>query len=252
MDENTKISATDKLFDVVECICKHGGKAKINTIANDLGLYKSTVHRILNGLKARGYVYQDPNDLSYGIGSNFFYVGQYFKNNYSFVSTLADSATKLGEKYGECVQISVLDPNSYSCPKQISVFRSNTANSLLSAVPSLGSISYSHCSASGKCLLAFSDESVPEQFFGCELKEFTPNTITDWNVLTQELLVTKQRGWAIDQNELEAGLTCIAVPILNKQRKAVAAISLLSAGIRFEQYDFDQLIQDLKNAALQK
>ncbi len=241
----SKSSAIDKLFDIVECIHANGGKAKINKISSDLDLYKSTVHRILSTLKERGYVYQDSNDLSYGIGPKFYFIGQMFQKNYSFVPLLSEAATEMGAIYGECVQISTLNNFSDGEPTQISVFRTNAGGNILNAVPELGSISPSHCSASGKCLLAFSDNSVLEKYKKCTLKKFTENTITDWDRLQEELRNVRSLGYSRDKDELEIGLSCVAVPIIING-SVVAAISMLGATARFDTYDIEKIVADLK------
>ncbi len=247
--QDSKSSAIDKLLDIIECLYSHGGKAKINTIATDLNLYKSTVHRILNTLKSRGYIYQDPNDLSYGIGPKFYSVGQLFQQSYSFVPLLTGYANALSQKYGECVQISVLDHFSEDCPKQLSIFRTSNDNKILSAVPAFGSISYSHCSASGKCILAFSSKSVVNKYRGCDLKKFTDHTITKWDVLEDQLKSVHNNGYATDVDELEIGLSCIAVPLLNSHGDLIAAISMLGATARFQTYSTDEIVAELQAIA---
>ncbi len=238
-------NAIDKLLDIIECLYANGGKAKINTISADLGLHKSTVHRILNTLKLRGYIYQDIQDLSYGIGYKFFSVGQLFQNNYSFVDLLEQGAENLSKKYGECVQISIGD-FSTNAPQHISIYRTRVNTNILSIVPAVGNLSPSHCSASGKCLLAFSENSVLERIKDCELKKYTEETITNWDDLTNELEKVKKRGWATDINELESGLSCVAVPIFGTNRALLGAMSILGASARFVNYDIEEMVSDLK------
>ena len=59
-----------------------------------------------------------------------------------------------------------------------------------------------------------------------ELKPFTKNTIIDRKALELELEKTKEKGWAVDNEEHETGVCCIAAPVLDFTGKVIAAISI--------------------------
>lgn len=244
-----KSNSIDKVIDVIECLYRHGGKAKIQTISADLNMYKSTVHRILNTLKERGYIYQDSIDASYGIGSRFFVIGELFKQQFSFVDILKPYTEELSQRYNENIQITIIDSVSTDVPRQISIHRSNNSNNVLSIAPPIGSTSDSHCSASGKCLLAFSPSSHLEQFMGCKLPKYTEHTIVDWDCLLHELEIVRKQGWATDVDELEEGLSCIAVPIFDGTHHIIATVSILGSSSRILKLDRDALLADLQSVA---
>jgi DNA-binding IclR family transcriptional regulator len=84
-----------------------------------------------------------------------------------------------------------------------------------------------HCTALGKCMLAYLPEGVVRDFYTHEgLRSFTPNTITDLDELVRELGETGQRGFAIDDTEHELGVKCVAAPVWNHEKEVAGAISV--------------------------
>lgn len=86
-----------------------------------------------------------------------------------------------------------------------------------------------YCSGIGKMLLAhLSREALNGYLEGGPFPALTANTITEAPLLRRELKKTARRGYAIDNAEIHEGLYCIAAPVLNKDGKAVAALSVSS------------------------
>lgn len=246
MQKNSaNIRSLDTAIDIIEFLYKNGKSMSINEISKGLGLYKSTVHRMLNTMKRRGFIHQNEDDLKYSIGSRFYSIGLLLTDKLAIFDMLQPHAWKLSEKYHECIHISVPDFLSEDCPKQISVLKANAASNVLNATPSLGIPSYAHCSASGKCLIAYAGDDYLNRYRNCELKKFTDSTITDWDKLDKELSTIRQKGYALDLGELEEGLMCIAVPILNRKCEVIAAVSLIGSRFRLEKYKIEDIVKDL-------
>jgi len=85
-----------------------------------------------------------------------------------------------------------------------------------------------HCTAVGKVLLAFGIDSEEAEKIIDEkgLKRFTPNTICDKDQLRSELEKVKQHGYALDNEEIQIGLRCIAAPLIDCKGNTIAAISI--------------------------
>ena len=101
----------------------------------------------------------------------------------------------------------------------------------------------------GKCLLAFGDKVDLSLYEGKVLTRYTPNTITSLDELKEELVKVKRRGYAMDHEEQELGLTCIGAPILDQNMKAVAAISLSGPTSRITSSDIEDRIEAVCNIA---
>lgn len=244
-----KSGVLDKSIDILECIYEQGGKARICNIVDELGYNKSTVFRILNTLKDRGYIFQNESKFTYEIGPKFCRFSQLYQQNLHFVDMLKPYAKEISEKYNECVSISVLDKSSLRQPMQISVYRTNQSNNALGFMPKMGLASLCHASASGKCFLAFLDQTSFDRYYGCDLPRYTEYTTTDWDKLTKELIEIRKSGFATEHNEYELGLTCVAVPILDSDKKLLASVSLTGSTARIENFDQDEIVKDLKKLA---
>jgi len=243
--ETANIKSLDTALDIIEYLYQSGKSLGINEISKGLNLYKSTVHRMLNTMKRRGYIHQNMDDLKYSIGSRFYSIGLLLTDKLAIFDMLQPYAWALSEKYNECIHVSVPDFLSVDCPKQISVLKANASNNLLSVTPPLGIPSLSHCSASGKCLMAYAGEEYLSKYRNCELVKFTNATITDWGNLDQELIKIRENNYATDNEELEMGLMCIAVPMLNAKGEILAAISIVGSSARLKKYKIEEIVKDL-------
>jgi DNA-binding IclR family transcriptional regulator len=78
-----------------------------------------------------------------------------------------------------------------------------------------------HCTALGKILLAFGDTPIPSS-----LESHTPHTITDVKVLQHELEQIIRQGYAVDDEEFDSGIRCIAVPAIDYRGKLAGALGI--------------------------
>jgi len=90
-----------------------------------------------------------------------------------------------------------------------------------------------HCTSVGKAMLAFLPEDRIEDIIKrTRFERFTHRTIATQEALRGEIEKTRRRGYAVDDEELEEGLRCIAVPVLDAQRQPVAAVSISGPSFR--------------------
>jgi DNA-binding IclR family transcriptional regulator len=90
-----------------------------------------------------------------------------------------------------------------------------------------GAILPAYCTALGKTLLAFRPKAQVESWIATQkFPALTPKTITSGKRLLKELAAIRERGYGVDEEEREKGVTCIAAPICNHTGDVVAAISV--------------------------
>ena len=90
-----------------------------------------------------------------------------------------------------------------------------------------------HCTSVGKAILAFlPEERVADVIKRTRFERFTHRTIATPEAFRAEIEKTRRRGYAVDDEELEEGLRCIAVPLLDAQRQPVAAVSVSGPSFR--------------------
>ena len=98
-----------------------------------------------------------------------------------------------------------------------------------------------HCTALGKALLAYlSDEEVERLFEQNDLSSHNPNTICSLSKLKAHLAVIRARGYAVDDQEHELGVRCVAAPILSEHGRALAAVTVFSPVNQFPSWQIPQ------------
>jgi IclR family acetate operon transcriptional repressor len=84
----------------------------------------------------------------------------------------------------------------------------------------------------GKALAAFSSDALIDEICAGPLEATTPNTITDGDALRADLLLTRERGYSVDDVENEEGIRCIGAPVLGHDGRPLAAVSLAGPDVR--------------------
>lgn len=129
------------------------------------------------------------------------------------------------------------------------IYKADNPNQVLKANPSVGSSSECHCSSVGKCLLAFGQDVDLSVYESHPLTVYTEYTISSLEQLKEELDDVREKGYAIDREELELGLTCIGAPILDHSGHAIAAISLSGPKSRMLAGDFCERVRAVTEVA---
>ncbi len=192
----------------------------ISALAARLGLAKSTVHRLATTLVEYDMLEQNRETGKYRLGLAFFELGTLVRRKMDVTTEAQGEIHALADSSGETVQLAILD---HSTVLYIRIRESRQAVRMSSG---LGSRAPAHCTGVGKALLAFQPPEVVQQVIDNGLKRHTENTITDPENLRAELATIRARGYAIDDEEIEIGLRCVAAPIRDHSARVVAAISV--------------------------
>jgi IclR family KDG regulon transcriptional repressor len=203
----------------------HRGEAiGLSDLARQLGIGKSTCHRLLITLESRGFASQEQSTGKYKLGpKNIQIAGKYLEG--TEISSLSKPILeKLVDKTGETAHIAVLDGKAALFVAKVD---SDNPFRMMSHV---GWRAPLHSCALGKVLLAFNrDDSLLGKI---KLSRHTKNTITDRKRLLEELKEIRSNGWAIDDEEVQLGLRCYAAPIKNFEGEVVAAVSVSGPKVR--------------------
>ena len=192
----------------------------ISALAQRLGLAKSTVHRLATTLVEYDFLEQNRDTGKYRPGLALFELGTLVRRKMDVMSEAQAEIHSLAEATGETVQLAILDHLSVL---YIRIRESHQAVRLSSG---LGSRAPAHCTSVGKALLAYQPQETVRQVIDAGLRRYTENTITDPDALLAELGTVRARGYAIDDEEMEIGLRCVAAPIRNHTGEVAAAISV--------------------------
>lgn len=247
--EEGTVAAVDRAVDIIEYIYQQGGECTLSGIAQGLGIPKSAVHRMLYTLKNRNFIYQDEQTGRYGLGTRLFVLGRMIEEKNAFVSVVRPYADRLNARYGECVHVTVPYNGGGDLPRQLLIAKIQNPQSVLRVSPPVGALTYCHASASGKCMLAFSQPGFLDRYRGRPLIGFTPNTITDWGILDAQLEQIRAQGYATEDGETELGLSCTAVPVLSRRGELCVVVSVSGPTSRLRALGQEQLVRDLKKVA---
>lgn len=246
--KNQTIHSIERALDIIEFLYKKGEEASIKEISAATGLFGSTIYRILSTLKARGYIYQNYTNSKYWLGSKFYGLGNAVKNNMPLAQIAEPYAAEVARKYNETVYTAVPYYQS-NLPQQVVISKVSYSPYILKNSPEIGSISLSHGAATGKCMMAYYPERLIAEYRRYQLPAITHKTITDWDVMEEELRRIRANGYAMESEEEEVGITCIAVPVLDSQGNLLASVSLSGPTTTIFEYKINDILADLREVA---
>src|SRR3954462_10191830 len=192
----------------------------ITTLANRLGLAKSTVHRLAATLPGAGFLEQNGDPGRSRPGLALFELGALVRRRMDVANEARPQLRELLEKTGETVQLGIVDQSSV-----LYVYEMESRRAIRMAA-AVGARAPLHCTAVGKVLLAAQPEEYVRQVLDLGLKAYTPKTIVRREELLQTLAEVAQRDYATDDEESETGLRAIASPVRNHTGAVIAAVGL--------------------------
>lgn len=236
------IKVLDKSLCILETLLRHNSDMSVSEIGEELMIYPSTIHRILDTLKYWGYVEQDPDTQRYRLGLKAVELGMAKLHQMDLVKEATPYLEKLVDQCNETVHLGVLEEG------EVLYLAKEEPSQSIRMVSQVGRRAPIHCTALGKVLLAHLSEEERKKILDKKgLPRFTEKTITDEKELEKELYKVKEQGFVLDRGEHEKDVRCIAAPIRNHQGKVIAAISISGPAFRI---DVDKQ-DDLKEALIQ-
>lgn len=193
--------------------------AGVTEIADHVGVSKGAVHTHLTTLKANELVVN--RDGEYQLSLRFIDLGEYIRHQIEIHNIVEEEIEKLAENSGEVAQFMVEEHG-----RGIYLAKAEGENAVQTA-SYVGNRNPLHCTALGKTILAHTpEERVDEIVDRHGLPAKTSNTITERDELFDELERVRERGLALDNEEIFKGLQCVAAPVLNHDGEVIGAVSV--------------------------
>lgn len=193
----------------------------LTEVAQQVGLSSSTAHRLLTTLEQERYVHFDAERRLWSIGVQAFVAGSAFLKTRSLVGTARPHMRSLMEESEETVNLAVEDRDEAVYLSQVE------CRQMMRAFARPGGRVPLHCSSVGKALLsALPDGDLAKILHRQGLSRVTLKTIITTAALRNDLARSRERGYAIDDEEHAVGLRCIAAVVFNETADPVAAVSL--------------------------
>lgn len=204
-------------------------------ISERLELPKSTAHNLINTLVQEGYLEKFDGGV-YALGTAPLLLSHKVRVNVE----IRDPASPLLRELADYCRASIyLAVPNHNVVLYIYAIESHTR---LQARTAVGDVAPYYCTSVGKAMLAhMSQEKADELFNQAEKVAFTSNTITSLDGMHEDLKLTRERGYAIDNAEHEEGIYCIGAPIMNRRGQVIAACSISSTN----PHTLDERLPDL-------
>jgi IclR family KDG regulon transcriptional repressor len=238
-----RLSSVANAIRLIKAFSEDEFEMGISALAARLGLAKSTVHRLATTLVESGILEQNRDTGKYRPGLALFELGTMVRRKMDTYTGAQVPIRTLADETGETVQLAILDHLSVL---YIRIRESRLAVRMSSG---LGSRSPAHCTGVGKALMAYQPAGIVQRIIDNGLKRYTASTITDAEALRAELATIRQKGYAIDNEEIEVGLRCIAAPIRDHSGQVAAAISVAAPVQRMTKRNVQATIPSVVAAA---
>jgi DNA-binding IclR family transcriptional regulator len=238
------VQSVDRALQIMEILARDG-HAGVSEIAEEMGVHKSTVSRLLGSLVSREIVRQNSDRGKYQLGFGILRLASSIPGRLSLVREARPVLERLADDYKETVNLAVLRSNYAVNVDQA------MGPSTLATYDWVGSLTPLHATSSGKVLLAALPAEERSQILkAVGLPARTPRTITDRDALETQLLDVSRDGYAVVHEEFEIGLTAIAVPVYNHLGTVIGAVSISGPAFRFDPENTPGLIEGLREAGL--
>jgi DNA-binding IclR family transcriptional regulator len=192
----------------------------VTNVAKALGINRASSHRFLATLRELGYVRKN-EDSRYQLTFKILELGMKFANRFEVRRVARPFMQDLSEKFNETVNLGFWDGEIVVHLDRVE------SREILRMELGLGSRAPAYCTGLGKAVLAHLPRDERESFLErIKPVRYTPNTITERKKLLQELNAVREKGYAIDNEELAVGLRCVAAPVFDYTGLPRYAISI--------------------------
>jgi DNA-binding IclR family transcriptional regulator len=213
-------------------------------IARELGIHKSTASRIASNLMLRGYLVPAAHGTGYRLSGKLARLGAIASADTDLSTASAEHMRALVDDLGETCHVGVLEGHEAVTVALVDGSYSVRLHSWV------GKRSEAYTTAMGKVLLAGLSEPTLDMLFpGKRLKPRTGHTIQTVAELKEQLEQVRKHGFALDNEELEPGLRCVAAPIVDHNHNVVAALTIAGASSRLTMARIDSYIDKVTEYA---
>ena len=216
------VNTIEKTFFILETVLSNQANGQsFSEIVKAKNLPKSSAHRILQLLVNMGYLVFDKNTKKFRGSLKIARLGALVTESMDLRAVARPYLERLHEITGHTCHLGIINGT-----RGVYLDKIEPRNYSIRLFSAAGKDFPLHCTAIGKILLAHSEPALKSQILTGKLDSFTEYTITDPAVLHDELEEVIKNGFAIDREEITRGIVCVAAPIINLKKEAVASISV--------------------------
>ena len=238
------ISSLRKGLDVFDMFSRDRTVVTVGEIAKHLGLHKSSASRIAATLVALNYLRVAPKSSGFQLGGKLARLGSIAVIDTSVTNVAEPIMQALAENTGETCHLGVLEASD---AVTVALVDGSFSLRLHSWV---GKRSPAHLTSMGKVLLGgLSDRALDMLYPSEELEAPTPYSISTKSALKSQLAKIRANGYALDNEELEIGLRCVAAPIYSHDQRVIASLTIAGSASRIQLSSIGNYIEKVQLAA---
>jgi IclR family KDG regulon transcriptional repressor len=247
MAAENKLKSLQKALDILESFSVDRRELGVSELSKILGINTTSVFRILNTLKSRGYLEQTRAKGKYRLGTKVFELVYVYQSQFGLIEAATPNMEKLGRITNETINLAILSNDR----KDIVYIAEIDSNEVLKTDVRIGTRLPAHCTGLGKAMLSRLSEDEFERIFSGKgpLITLTEKSISRLEDLEKDLRKIREKGYAMDDEEFKIGVRCIAAPIVDLSDRAVAAISIMGPAVRLSPEGIEKYIDALLETA---
>jgi DNA-binding IclR family transcriptional regulator len=243
-DRRYVVPAVERAILILQLLGREPERLTISEIAQRLGIPKSTVFTILTTLQEHNMVEREETSGRFGLGMELFALGSIVLESLNPRSAGREILKRLAEETHLTAHLGIVDRDEVVYIEKIESQARIKVSSRVGGRMSL------HCTALGKAMLSAMPERERDLLLeGMRFSQQTPNTITSRASLLEELQRVRERGYAVDDEENEPGIRCLAAPVYNHHGEIAYAISISGPLDQITPERVDELANEVIRAA---
>ena len=215
------MTAIDKAFDLLDILAREQRPLGLTEVVAACGLPKPTVRRLLLGLLGQSFIMQNAQG-KYEFGNAVVDLAARSLRHLTLAEESRPILAGLRSNVTGTISLGRFTDHGLSTINQIDASASAFLVSPTSAAPL-------YATAAGKAVLAFMPRPDVERLVPARMESVAPRTVTNLDDLFQELEVVRARGYAVEDEEAQAGVRAVAVPIRTFAHRPIGAVSVASA-----------------------
>lgn len=235
-------NSVKKAFEIIKFISNNQGKLSLSELGRQLNMNKTTMFRYLETLEVLNIL--ERRDSNWYLGIELFSLGHKVDANSRIVEKIHSLLLRISKRLNETVNLVGMYANSALYLDKV---ESSRALQMRSQV---GDHLPLHCTSLGKAMLSCLPLDEVDSILNIiELKPYTSHTVTSIAELKKQINFVKTHGYSLEKEELEPGLSCIAVPLYIKSINFYGGLSFSGSPDRFTTVKVEELTGELKTLA---
>jgi IclR family acetate operon transcriptional repressor len=232
----TSSQSVSRALDLLEVFLRDPGEPSLADLADETGLPRRTVQRLLSVLEQRGYVDLDPDARRYRIGVRLFELGARFHNQLDIRRAALPELTSLVEQTQQAAFLCIRDGDDALCLDRV-----GTRHRVRLFTLHVGERQPLHLGAAPRELLSYAERT--------SLPGLTAQTITTPEALLADAQGTRQRGFVVSDQDVTMGIAAVGAPVCDHTGQVVAAISVSGLAASYTPERVGELAEAVRGAA---